>query len=302
MPLQYGPNLLSEQLLGFPSSYSWLCAYIILSSSILYLVRQVYLCWLPRKQEGRFKAIEKLSHSVLKAKVQHRRASRGMLSRKAPEKAYLRPFSVALGFSGSLYSPWTAILMTPLASPASHGPPLCINVVIFSSDKVSSHTFRAQLHTFIRHDFLLIWFHLQNLLLLKSHIHSYLLWEVRSPCNSADDTAMPLSAPCHPILQDQLFPFVESLSLHINNSADHLGGRHHTHISGPMGEHKFLQFSSRIYLVPQCFPYTWARMSEDNSPPKKPFEWKKTQIAKSWIRKGRRRRHMLGSQTHSPGL
>lgn len=79
-----------------------------------------------------------------------------MLSRKAPEKTYLRPFSVALGFTGSLYSPWAAILMTPLASPASLGPPLCIGVTIFSSDKGSSHTVRAQLHTFIRHDLLLI--------------------------------------------------------------------------------------------------------------------------------------------------
>lgn len=36
MPLHYGPNLLSEQLLGFPSSYPWLSTYIILSSPILY--------------------------------------------------------------------------------------------------------------------------------------------------------------------------------------------------------------------------------------------------------------------------
>lgn len=129
--------------------------------------------------EGRLKAIEKLSHSVLKAKVQHQRASRAMLSWKAPEKTYLRPFSVALCFSSSLYSPWTAILTTPLASPASLGPLHCISVTIFSSDKGVSHTVRARLHTFIRHDLLLIWFHLQNLLSSKGHIHSYLLWEVR---------------------------------------------------------------------------------------------------------------------------
>lgn len=134
--------------------------------------RQVYLCSLPRKREGRFKAIEKLSHSLLKARVQHQRASRVMLSWKAPEKTYLRPSSGALGFSGSLYSPQTAILMTPLASPASLGPPLSMGVTVFSSDKGSSHTVRAQLHTFIRHDLFLFWFHLQNLLPSKGHSHS----------------------------------------------------------------------------------------------------------------------------------
>lgn len=78
-----------------------------------------------------------------------------MLSWKAPEKTYLRPSSGALDFSGSLYSPQTAILMTPLASPASLGPPLSMGVTVFSSDKGSSHTVRAQLHTFIRHDLFL---------------------------------------------------------------------------------------------------------------------------------------------------
>lgn len=57
------------------------------------------------------------------------------------------------------------------------------------------------------------------------------------------------------VLQYQLLPFCVE-PLYINNSADHLGGRNHTHISGPKGEHHFLQSYWRIKLAPQHFPQT----------------------------------------------